>query len=803
MAKKTKLRKFDKARRLMPSWRLRGVYYKYYNKKPLIENYIFVESKNGDDLAGNMFAILEEISKPAYQQFKVFLAAKEQKIEHFQKLLRANHIDNVQIVTFGSSKYYKLLATSKYIFLDTSLSRDFIKKDGQIIVNTWHGTPLKLMGRQVEDRAYAMGNVQRNLQMADYLVYPNQLMKDIMFKAYCLDNLYQGTVLMSGYPRNSVFFKPKEGQILRQKIGYQNKKLYVYMPTWRGSLNQTESIQTVDEMEYMLHQLDAEMDDDVVIFAKMHPFVSEGIDFDTFRHIHKFPDELDSYAVLNAADGLVTDYSSVFFDFVNTRKKIILWAYDEYAYLGDRGTYKALRDMPFPVVKTPSDLVKEMKADKMYDDEEFMKECGFCDNAEAASLLCRKVLLGEDCCPAEKNVGNGKENVFFYVSTLAKNGITTSILSLMEHLDLKDKNYYAVFREKTFGKYPDRLNVLPEEVDIWPISSEPRYSLKDKIFIHLYYARNLHNKFIQNYIDKFYAREVKRHFGTVKVDYAVHFTGYEKHVIQMFARLGAESTIIVHNDMLAELATKTNQHRPTLEWAYRKYNHVGIVSEDLREATTTLGATEKNLTVIYNCHAYKTILEKGNGPIEFQAYTETNYPQETIIEALEGDGEKFINIGRFSYEKGHDMLVDAFNLYYKEHPDAKLFIIGGYGNLYRQTLRKAAMSDAKKNIFIIKQIDNPMPILKKCDFFILSSRYEGFGLVLLEADTVGVPVASTEIVGPTGFMKENGGCLVPPTTEGILKAMNEYHNGNVQCLNIDYEEYNKRAAAQFRKVMGG
>ena len=67
-----------------------------------------------------------------------------------------------------------------------------------------------------------------------------------------------------------------------------------------------------------------------------------------------------------------------------------------------------------------------------------------------------------------------------------------------------------------------------------------------------------------------------------------------------------------------------------------------------------------------------------------------------------------------------------------------------------------------------------MSILKKCDLFILSSLYEGLGLVILEADTLGVPVISTDVEGPKGFMEEHGGFLVPNNEDGILWGMNEF-----------------------------
>jgi CDP-glycerol glycerophosphotransferase len=84
----------------------------------------------------------------------------------------------------------------------------------------------------------------------------------------------------------------------------------------------------------------------------------------------------------------------------------------------------------------------------------------------------------------------------------------------------------------------------------------------------------------------------------------------------------------------------------------------------------------------------------------------------------------------------------------------------------------------------------------------LPSRYEGLGLVLLEADTLGIPVFATDVNGPRGFMRENGGLLVPDTSEGILDGMRLFASGGIPVMNIDYSVYNKKAADRFREVTG-
>lgn len=78
----------------------------------------------------------------------------------------------------GSVAYYHALSRAGYLVNDTSFPGRFIKKEGQIYLNTWHGTPLKKMGRDNRPEMVTMGNVQRNLLDSDYLVFPNQFMEE-------------------------------------------------------------------------------------------------------------------------------------------------------------------------------------------------------------------------------------------------------------------------------------------------------------------------------------------------------------------------------------------------------------------------------------------------------------------------------------------------------------------------------------------------------------------------------------------------------------------------------------------------
>ena len=131
-----------------------------------------------------------------------------------------------------------------------------------------------------------------------------------------------------------------------------------------------------------------------------------------------------------------------------------------------------------------------------------------------------------------------------------------------------------------------------------------------------------------------------------------------------------------------------------------------------------------------------------------------------------------------------------------------MFIVGGYGPLFGKMKQKALDMGLNDHIFIIRYLSNPYPLVKLCDYFALSSFYEGFGLVLAETDILDVPCFSTKITGPTQFMETYGGLLVDNSEKGIEEGLRACLEGKVpKKLSIDYEEYNKEAIAQFESLL--
>lgn len=780
-----------------------SMYYGRYQKSKINDKMVFIESRSGSDLAGNILYITKELSKNSeYKHLKLYMSAKPFKTNDVKAMLKQYNINGIKLLRAESLKYYKYLSKSKYLVNDTSFPRRFIKKDGQVILNTWHGTPLKNMGRDVENEVYNMGNVMRNLIFSDYLVFPNEYMKEKMVSAYMLKNLSKATILNEGYPRNSVFFNNERRSELRKEFNVDDKDIIVYMPTWRGQVNNFDTERVIYETTRFLEDMDNRLKDNQLMYVKYHPLMKLEFEDNAYKHIKAFPAGYEYYEILNMADTLITDYSSVFYDFANSRKKIILYTYDKEEYFRDRGVYVSLDEFPFPQAATIDELIEAINNPKDYDDSEFIKKYCTYDSPDAVKRICQRVFLGKPVTNEEKLIPNGKKNVLIYAGDLNKNGITTALLSVLDNIDLDRYNYYISFREKNLRADPYRTSVLPENVGIIPISSDISFDFKTS---HAYNRFAQHGKEKEKYkriLSQAYAREIRRHFYGIKFEHVIQFNGYENHIIGMLTQFDSRKTIFVHNDMVQEIKTRNNQNKYILRWAYNICDNVISVSEDIVEPTCQISGRRDNIRVISNFHNHDSVVIKGDMSVEFQKDTEIFCPHpDGVNHILNSPGMKFITIGRFSPEKGHFRLIDAFEAFHKNFPEAKLIIIGGLGNLYGKTVQKVKMTDCWENIVLIKSMKNPMPILKKCDLFILSSIYEGLGLVMLEADSLGIPVFSTDVHGPSNFLKQYGGYLVEDSTEGILQGMYDFADGKVKPMNIDYIKRNAEIRKELEEIL--
>ena len=277
--------------------------------------------------------------------------------------------DGVEVVLRRSAEYYRTLGTAAAIVSNDSLDKTFVKRPGQVYVQTWHGTPLKKIAHDISvarfsNRSY-LAEFARDVEAWDLLVSPNEFCSDVLPKAF----RYTGDVLDAGYPRNDVFHHDAERErraaAARARLGLDDGRTVVlYAPTWRETKYDAAGSYLFD-MRLDLEHLNADLADDAVVLVRGHQLVADSLSnlpFPRFvRNASHYPDIQDLYLV---ADVLVTDYSSVMFDFANTGRPMLFFAYDLEQYRDElRGFYfDYLAEVPGPVVTDAAEVTERLKA---------------------------------------------------------------------------------------------------------------------------------------------------------------------------------------------------------------------------------------------------------------------------------------------------------------------------------------------------------------------------------------------------------------------------------------------------------
>lgn len=774
-------------------------YIKYYKKLPIIDNYILLDSQQGNNINGNIFYILKELNdNPIYSNYHLFVPVSKNKYEQFNAFLENKNIDRVQLIVKGTKKYYKLIASCKYLFNDTSFLPFFIKKEGQVYCNVWHGTPLKHLGRAVNDGYHAIGNVQKNFIISDYLLYPNEYMMNHMVRDYMLENISNAKIMLAGYPRNTVFFDKKRKEEIRKEQNIDDKQVIAYMPTYRDDSSVEEEVGIVTKL---LKNIDKKLTKNQIMFVNLHPLVGDSIEY-TFKHIKPFPKEYETYEFLNATDCLITDYSSVFFDYAITKNKIILFNYDEKEYFKNRGCYITLEELPFPKTPTIDKLMSEINNPKIVNYDSFLDTYCNYDCMDITKKICQKIILEDKVdIPMLDMPNNKKPNILLYTGSLAKNGITTALLNLLNTIDLDKYNYYLTFSSNMVKNHRATLKAFPEKVNYISTMGKANSTIYEKIMIQLYY-RGIFKKYTQQKVNNVYRNDIKRLYGNIKLDTVIQFCGYDYKKILMYSLFDCNKVIYAHSNMKKEADTRGNQKIHILKYAYNIYDKVAVVSDSLVEPTKFFVKDSSKIYVVDNVIDNNYIIKNSEEEIQFDENTECNISLSKLKKVLNTKKyTKFINVGRFSKEKGHKRLIDSFARIWQENKNCYLIIIGGHGNIYGKTLEYVKSLPCRNNIVIIKSLLNPFPIVKKCDCFVLSSLYEGFGLCLVEADVLGLNSFSVDIDGPKNFILESHGNIVTNDMEGIYQGMKKYLNNELKKMQADYKKYNQKAIEEFYALL--
>lgn len=331
------------------------------------EKTVIFEAFQGRYVACNPKAIFEEMKNDKkYKDYKLIWSLRNTE--------RADLTGkNTSVVKFESFQYYRALAKAKY-WIFNSNTRPFLKpRAEQVFVQTWHGTPLKKIGCDVEKNGNAMTKFSQinniyteESKKISYMISPSAYCTEKFISAFHMRDVNkEDKVLTTGYPRNDFLFKAtKEDceRIKKELVIPKGKKVILYAPTFRD--NKYSAAAGFELANYIDFDKAKEcLGDEYVILFRAHYFISQRLDIGDYEgfvyDVSKVEDINTLYVI---SDMLITDYSSVFFDYANLKRPIIFFMVDYHEYKNNlRDFYFDIEQLPGPVVKKQEEVFEYVK----------------------------------------------------------------------------------------------------------------------------------------------------------------------------------------------------------------------------------------------------------------------------------------------------------------------------------------------------------------------------------------------------------------------------------------------------------
>lgn len=380
-------------------------YQSYIRKYPINPKLVVFESYLGGKYSCSPRAMFEAMCEDSrYDGFLKVWMMKEP--DQYPELAQ---IPNTIVVKYRSREYYQYYAQAGVWVTNYLLSNGIVKRPGQIYVQTWHGTPLKKIGCDALHKEMSSGEQKRTIkkyqregQMIDFLPSPSPFYTEKIKSCFLLGT--QAEILEEGYPRNDALFhfSEEKSRKIREKLGIpEGKKVILYAPTWRDDQHTAGTGYTY-ELGIDFQQLKNELSGDAVILFRAHYLISNGFDFEAYqgfiRNVSDYDEINDLYLI---SDLLITDYSSVFFDYANLKRPMLFYMYDHEKYKTRlRDFYFDISELPGPVIKEKRDISKDIRTlleDFVYDEtyEKFNEKFNPVREACSSRILAR-IFLGTE-----------------------------------------------------------------------------------------------------------------------------------------------------------------------------------------------------------------------------------------------------------------------------------------------------------------------------------------------------------------------------------------------------------------------
>lgn len=788
---------------------------KHYEGSALNPSVIVYESFHGSSLACGPAAIYEA-------------ARKDPRFVGFQHVLIIDNPDAIsseiakrpdtRVIDREHPEYSERLATAKYLVNNATFPAWYVRREGQIYVNTWHGTPLKTMFRDEKGAPARFANSQRNFLQASHIMLSSDFATQHLLGSAGIAPLCATKTWQIGTPRLD-----RTLAIRKAWQPAQAKRDILFAPTWKGTVGNANS--QLDEITTLIRVLQKAEGDPITLHVKAHNFNSEDLSditqlSGTQVTVITVDPQSDINDVMAQMDIVISDYSSLSFDALAADIPVLLFVPDFAEYTRVRGLYCALDTLPLAVCHDAPQLLtalKDARPASAYGTAGRARDTYYPDEDGQATKRALDVML--DAQDAPKPVAQTQKPVIAIMAgAWQRNGITSSAMNLLSNIDTQTYDVVVFTDGKNLRDeaWQQISKVPPQVMFVHRVSPEGYAPSEHRMKSAFYHTNSLKPRDHQ-LMQRAMRREARRVIGDIRLHTAIEFSGYRRLWVWIIAMMKADQKIIFqHNDLYSEMTTK----HPDLMGVFRTYQYydkIVSVSEETRAlnlanlsefysasrsfavpnsldlpmiAQSAIGEPQ---TITTNGHTYCVIESpsSGNDALYFKTMSQID-PSKT----------NFMTIGRASGEKNQAMVLHAFKRLLDTQPQSHLYILGD-GPLLEEVRDLRDALGLNDHVTMPGFATNALQLLRQCDCFVLPSLYEGQPMVILEALTLGKPVIVTDIAGSRSALKGGYGHIVqgPVSTQSFTKAMEAFCKGELTFKPFDAEAYNTQAIADFHAML--
>lgn len=364
---------------------IQSAFLNFYESQPIQNNKIVVQCYGGKGYCCNPKYIVQELEQRKYPIVVVW-AVTDSEDHTIPSFVRKVKVD--------SPEYFEEIMTAKVIITNDALLPFNIKRKNQIVVNTWHGAgPFKRCGYDGDNEVFAQTTGLIST-LTDLFLSASQFNTKFYKTAFH----YEGAVLESGAPRNDILFHESN---IREKICKRysipiGKKIVLYAPTFRGSALKESFEHYNIGLDKVLDALQEKFNTEFVCMGRYHYLVSKYIEMRDFgQSVIDVSDYIDAQELLVAADVLISDYSSIIWDFSLQKKLVLLYHNDITEYEKERGFYSSPQSWPYLIGHNTEELCSKIRMLNMEeyesDLEDFFVKYGRLDDGSATKRVVDKI----------------------------------------------------------------------------------------------------------------------------------------------------------------------------------------------------------------------------------------------------------------------------------------------------------------------------------------------------------------------------------------------------------------------------